>query len=455
MAKAKRAPKGGVSINWDDERGVYVASRANPSEHGGRRLKAYSANYDAALEKLEKLYDLARKGIDPSITRAPTVKAWLERYLEDQTTRRSHATSRGDKSKINCHVIPRIGHIKLRELTGRDLNKMYDEIIRDISKGGRFSGVASAQAIERILSAAFNKAVNEGIIDRNPVKNAEAPTKVVVERRAMSADQGMMLLSAAYKANHEFTAPLAIMLFTGVRIGEAIGVAWDKVKLSNKLDGTGGTIDASWQLQSVTRVHGCGAQDPETKKWPCGIKLGGWCPQVTDRLPPGMEYNHVQGALYLSRPKSSASIRKLPMTPQLNWILTWQAQKTHGLIDNEHGFVALNSSARHERRRSVRRREEPIGPIPPRHAHTLFKECLALAGLPEDIKPHETRHTTSTLLLNAGVDPKVIQMILGHTSIATTEIYMHINQALAATALGELDNLMTLGLPGPSVALAS
>jgi site-specific recombinase XerD len=49
---------------------------------------------------------------------------------------------------------------------------------------------------------------------------------------------------------------------------------------------------------------------------------------------------------------------------------------------------------------------------------------------------HEARHTTATFLLAAGVDPGVVTMIMGHSSIATTRGYQHVDLAQARLGLG-------------------
>ena len=57
----------------------------------------------------------------------------------------------------------------------------------------------------------------------------------------------------------------------------------------------------------------------------------------------------------------------------------------------------------------------------------MIKSYVAKAGLSKRITPHTFRHTFATLLLEEDVDIKYIQNMLGHSSIATTQIYTHVN----------------------------
>jgi len=75
----------------------------------------------------------------------------------------------------------------------------------------------------------------------------------------------------------------------------------------------------------------------------------------------------------------------------------------------------------------LNRRKKPLSRI---MIFNIIKEISKIAGIEKNISPHTFRHSYATHLLQNGADIRSIQMLLGHESITTTEIYTHLNDKM-------------------------
>ncbi|HLC74293.1 MAG TPA: site-specific tyrosine recombinase/integron integrase [Candidatus Nanoarchaeia archaeon] len=80
-------------------------------------------------------------------------------------------------------------------------------------------------------------------------------------------------------------------------------------------------------------------------------------------------------------------------------------------------------------------------PLTPRNVQLIIKRAAKNAGIAKSVSPHKLRHSFATHLLEAGTDIRVIQELLGHSNLQTTQIYTKVSQEQLRKVKSPLDNL--------------
>jgi integrase len=293
----------------------------------------------------------------------------------------AHRTYHNYLSQMRNHIVPRLGKKKLKALKLEDAEGLY----RSMAASGL--SPATVRYVHAVLRRALKQAFVRGLVPRNVAEGASLP---LADRKEMEAfftpEEVRRFLQAA---KHDRLEALYVLAITcGLRQGELLGLRWDDVDLEAS------RLTVRRQVQRSRDGSGMISVPTKNKK------------SRTIRL--GRVAIEALKAHRDTQAEAVASAKGLWRDPDLVFATT-------------------------------------IGtPLDPSNlVGRSFKPLLRRAGLPS-IRFHDLRHACATLLFSEGVPIKVVQEVLGHSSVSVTmDVYSHVLPDMQEKAAAAMDGLLS------------
>lgn len=342
--------------------------------------------------------EISEKGAPAVGARSVTVKAWHDDWLPRHAQKVRPTTYTTDAGALRKWIIPALGHRRLADLNPGDFRTLR----KTITDAGR--STTTALHAHKLLTRMLKAALVEGHQVDERLLHVDKPGKATNDRTSMPADQAHLVL-AQLDGRPDATRWVSALL-QGMRQGESLGLTWECIDFDSS------QLDVSWQLQVLPYLD----------------RAAG-----TFRVPDGFEARHLVGAFHLTRPKTAHGRRVIPLVP---WMAAALRLERDQWRENPWGLVWTDTLA------------DGVTPRPVRDGvdRARWHEIQALAdvahpsGRPYHV--HELRHTTATLLLEAGTDRRVIEAIVGHATLV--EAYLHVGVEGSRAALEKVADRLGL-----------
>lgn len=196
------------------------------NEDGSLKRKMVYGNTQKELElKVAELTLQADKGIiidDKNMTVGEWSKKWYKTYVEN-TNKANNTKIKYDNIVFN-HITPSIGHIKLKDLKQYQIQNMFNE---KEQKG--FS--KTIELMKLTLNQILDQAVENDYIFKNVAKNIKVKSYKAPEKQPLTDEQ----VNTIKATNHSIQNLILLLIYTGMRIGEAVALTWADIDFKNKI----------------------------------------------------------------------------------------------------------------------------------------------------------------------------------------------------------------------------
>lgn len=382
---AKRANGEGNIRKRKDGKWLVTFPTGIYKEDGKREyVYKYCATQAEAAEKLRELQMEKAMGVCQGKSAVKT-GAWIDTWIEKhKSPKLAPATLTSYRNNARIHIKPYVGEIPLRELSTYHIQRMLDGI------GGSLSTFIKNY---NIIHGALEKAVELGMIPRNPCKGVAFPKDDKRKMRVLTKEEQkrfIMALDGEY-----YRAMFLTYLYTGMRIGEGIPLQWKDIDLEKR----------------TLRVNKKAIVAHDYNKHEAVQVVQDFC-------------------------KTKSSKRTIAITAGLVAVLREHKETMMKLAEDmgeewsEESLVFRNSRG---------------NMVYSRNLQEVLYRIYDKAEI-EGATMHTLHHSYATRCFEAGVDIKAISEQLGHANVKTTyNIYVHLledTKAKEIDKLGEIDKFI-------------
>lgn len=345
----------------------------------GKRYSVYGNTLKECKEKDSALREQIRNGLYTS-NRNLTLEKYYQEWKLIKTNTVKSGTMCNIETHYKLHILPALGSYKLYTLERRQITKFQQELAMKFRP-------STVNLIMVHLKNLLNDAVSDGVILRNPslgikpVKEDEKTATQTYHRALTEEEQRIFMEYAREEWLYEL---LALLLCTGMRIGEATALTWQDIDYVN-------------HVIHVTKSV-CRKEDGRTS---------------------------------IGSPKSRSSVRDIPLNTSIQFILKSQKEKqqladnkiismSHFVFTGANGGMLFNSGVN-------------------RAIHKILERMQRDGNEIEYFSVHALRDTFATRYIEQGGSPQVLKTILGHSSLSMTmDLY---SQVMPNTKQQEMDNI--------------
>ncbi len=328
-----------------------------------------------------------RKDIDDGIktedARGVTVDDLYIRFMDTRRDLRN-GTREIYRSSYNRYIKPTMGHIAVANIKSSTIKKAYQAMLSEM-------GVSASTVFltHCLVNQLFKCAVDDALIRSNPALNAcsslkKTVGKTITTKEPLTLEQQTAFVNYIYRphAHCKLANLFSVLLGTGMRIGEALGLRW---------------CDCDFD-EGVIHIN-------HTLSYHMGND-GRYVPQINP-------------------PKSKSGTRDIPMFDDVKVALLREREVVHkggkyASIDGYTGFVFLNSAGNvHNYSRVYRSLKDIVASYNKKERKETQRDGRTPCYLPK-ISPHIFRHTFCTRMCENNINIKVLQDIMGHEDIKMT-----------------------------------